>query len=223
MEKDTSRQLYLNVIIYGYPKSYLVFDIDSIVFKIDKWQPLTIGTQVWMLKNLNVDHFRNGDSIPEVRDNNKWPEPLPAWCYYNNDPSLGLIYGKLYNGKAVDEPRGLAPKGWHIASKNEWYKLIDYVGGSGLAGGKLKETSLQHWNYTNNGVTNEYGFTALPGGSRYMYLNPFSQLGTLGMWWTSDIYSYESASSFEMSKYGPAINVRGGTMVYGLSVRCIKD
>ena len=52
----------------------------------------------WMTKNLDVDHYRNGDSIPEVRDNKKWTElTTGAWCYYDNYPGIGQTIGKLYN------------------------------------------------------------------------------------------------------------------------------
>jgi len=79
---------------------------------------VNIGTQTWMAKNLNVSIFANGDPIPEVKTNEEWKkaaeEKKPAWCYYENDPANGAIYGKLYNWYAVSDPRGLAPKGWHI-------------------------------------------------------------------------------------------------------------
>ena len=91
-------------------------------------ESVTIGTQVWMLKNLDVDHYRNGDPIPQVTDNDTWANlSTGAWCYYNNDPVLGNIYGKLYNYYALMDPRGLTPTGWHIPG-NEWGILFEYVG-----------------------------------------------------------------------------------------------
>ena len=100
--------------------------------------------QVWMNKNLDVDRYRNGDKIPEVKDPVQWSQlTTGAWCYYNNDPVMGQIYGKLYNGYAVDDPRGLAPKGWHIPTDVEWTKLMTCVGDEMLAGGALKEKFLK--------------------------------------------------------------------------------
>ena len=97
-EKDSATRDILNVYIFSYPKTYILSSIDSVIFYIDKYQPLTIGSQVWMLKNLNVDHYRNGDLIPEVRDQNLWVSLNSGkWCNYNNDTVLGSIYGKLYN------------------------------------------------------------------------------------------------------------------------------
>ena len=92
-------------------------------------QTVTIGTQVWMTKNLDVSTFRNGEIIPEAKTEDEWNAAggnhTPAWCYYNNDPKNGEIYGKLYNCYAVDDSRGLAPAGWHVPTIEEW-KLIMY-------------------------------------------------------------------------------------------------
>ena len=82
----------------------------------------------WMPKNLTTSTFRNGDSIPEVKVDKEWfeaaKEGRPAWCYYNNDPANGKTYGKLYNWYAVNDARGLAPKGWHIPTDREWQILV---------------------------------------------------------------------------------------------------
>ena len=91
---------------------------DSIVKEI------SIGKQVWTTENLNVEKFQNGDLIPFVETDEQWHEAgeneQPAWCYYDNDPSNGKKYGKLYNWYAIIDPRGLAPEGWHIPSDKEW-------------------------------------------------------------------------------------------------------
>ena len=164
-EKDS-----LNVYIFSYPKPYLLSSIDSLIFYIDQWQPLTIGSQVWMLKNLNVDHYRNGDSIPEVRNDSIWQNlyftETGAWCNENNSDSLGKIYGKIYNWYAVNDPRGLAPTGWHIPGNDEWMEIGFYFGWENNVGGKMKEKGTSHWNSPNTEATNESGFSALPGGGR---------------------------------------------------------
>ena len=88
-----------------------------------------IGDQKWMSVNLNVSHFRNGDSIPEVRTPEDWEkagkEQKPAWCYYDNNPENQSRLGKLYNWYAVNDPRGLAPEGWHVSSDADWNVLTD--------------------------------------------------------------------------------------------------
>ena len=104
---------------------------------------ITICNQVWMLKNLDVSTYRNGDPIPQVTDPTTWVGlTTGAWCYYNNDPANGAIYGKLYNWYAVNDPRGLAPTGWHVPSDAEWTELstcLDAISPTGNVGGKMKE------------------------------------------------------------------------------------
>src|ERR1035437_5591038 len=133
----------------------------------NSYNTVHIGSQVWMSANLNVSHFRNGDIITEAEDAGAWSqagqERKPAWCYYDSNPVNGRTYHKLYNWYAVNDKRGLAPKGWHGPSTLEWADLSDYLGGEGVAGGKLKAT----YGWLNNGNgTNSSGFTGLPGGGR---------------------------------------------------------
>jgi uncharacterized protein (TIGR02145 family) len=102
-----------------------------------KAQDVTIGTQNWTSKNLNVSSYRNGDTIPQVQDAKAWSKlKIGAWCY--NEKDKGTTYGKLYNWYAVNDPRGLAPNGYHIPTDAEWTKLTDYLGGESLAGKKMK-------------------------------------------------------------------------------------
>ena len=106
-------------------------------------QTVIIGTQVWTTKNLDVSTFRNGDVIPQASTDEAWKaageNKQPAWCYYDNDPKNGTKYGKLYNWYAVNDPRGLAPAGYHIPTDAEWTVLTDYLGGE--AGKKMKSTT----------------------------------------------------------------------------------
>lgn len=82
------------------------------------YKTVTIGNQVWMAENLNVDKFRNGDLILQAKTEEEWKKAgenkHPAWCYFDNDTANDAKYGKLYNWYAVNDPRGLAPAGWHI-------------------------------------------------------------------------------------------------------------
>src|SRR5215831_16247905 len=97
---------------------------------------IKIGTQVWMNKNLDITHYRNGDPIPYVQGSAEWAAlTTGAWCWFNNDSANGVIYGKLYNWYAVNDPRGLAPAGWHMPSDSEWTKLQTFLGGDSVAGG----------------------------------------------------------------------------------------
>jgi uncharacterized protein (TIGR02145 family) len=180
-----------------------------------------IGNQVWMCKNLDVARYRNGDLIPQVTN----PYDLSsfttgAWCYYDNDTALGVTYGKLYNWYAVNDSRGLAPKGWHIASDPEWTELVDYLGGDAIAGGMLKETGTEHWQSPNVGATNESGFTALPGGVS----NKQYKIKSHGHWWTSTMTSFTQAIYICITfDYRDINRYEDGNKSNGYSVRCVKD
>jgi len=122
-----------------------------------------IGKQTWMSENLDVDTFRNGDVIPQVTSDTDWNNATlngrPAWCYLYNDSDMGKLYGKLYNWFAVNDPRGLAPEGWHVASDSEWKTMVAALGGGKSASAKLK--SKTGWDENRYG-TNASGFSALP-------------------------------------------------------------
>lgn len=98
------------------------------------YKTIKIGSQVWMAENLNAFKFRNGDVIPIAKLFDQWGEAFyerkPACSYYENNGKYGNMFGLLYNGYAINDPRGIAPPGWHIPSEAEWKILINYLGGS---------------------------------------------------------------------------------------------
>lgn len=194
-----------------------------------RYPSVIIGTQKWMVRNLDVAHYRNGDRIPQVKDPSKWAGlTTGAWCWYKNDSANGPVYGKLYNFYAVIDPRGLAPKGWHIPSYDEWDLVTTYLGGPEFAGGKMKDTGTIEagtglWYAPNADATNSTGFTGLPGGFRYWDGTFLAHtLGKNAGWWTS-------TGSFFGGYYFHCDNVDGYlyrsdfSSVVGMSVRCIKD
>jgi uncharacterized protein (TIGR02145 family) len=190
-----------------------------------KYKTVTIGDQVWMAENLNVDKFRNGDPIPHTQTEEEWRQAgengQPAWCYYDNDPANGKIYGKLYNWYAVSDWRGLAPEGWRIPSDEDWDKLIKLLGGNEVAGGKLKASDTTYWQSPNTGATNETGFTGLPGGYRY-YSGYFDNLG-LGYWWSSTEYSFTDAWGRALTYSYADADRDYNNKELGFSVRCVRD
>jgi uncharacterized protein (TIGR02145 family) len=184
---------------------------------------IVIGTQHWMRENLDVVTYRNGDVIPQVTDASAWAGLTSgAWCYYNNDVANGAIYGKLYNWYAVNDTRGLAPQGWHVATDAEWTILTDKLGGTAVAGGKMKSVGTTRWTTSNTSATNESGFTGLPGG--YRNLNgTFYYIGDYGWWWSSS----EVDTTYAWFRYlyynnGNA-NRNNYNKKYGFSVRCLRD
>jgi uncharacterized protein (TIGR02145 family) len=137
------------------------------VSDMEKYKSIKIDNQVWMVENLNGENFRNGDTIPQANTDETWinagKEGKPTWCYYENKIENGIRYGKLYNWYAINDPRGLAPKGWHVPSDAEWSQVTLFLGGEDAAGTKMK--SPAGWTQDGNG-TNMSGFSGLPGGSR---------------------------------------------------------
>jgi len=191
-----------------------VTDIDGNTYKT-----VIIGTQEWTAENLNVEHYRNGDVIPQVKNPDEWSKlTTGAWCYYDNDPADGKTYGKLYNWYAVNDSRGLAPEGWHIPSDAEWTQLIDFLGGEEIAGGKLKATTT--WDSPNRGATNESGFTAYQGNDRN-FTGKF--LGGNSFFWSSSEDNDGNPMSYYLNFLGSDVNRHIGRKTCGFSVRCVRD
>jgi uncharacterized protein (TIGR02145 family) len=166
---------------------------------------IVIGNQQWMSENLEVMTYRNGDVIPYVSDQSTWDGlTTGAWCYYNNDPANGPIYGKLYNWYAVNDSRGLAPTGWHIPTDAEWTALSTKLG-------------------VRSG--DDSGFQGLLGGRRTAgsYVNN----GSYGYWWSS-----EQNNNYPPNYPSAYIRYQGpgggfarswNNKPEGVSVRCIRD
>jgi uncharacterized protein (TIGR02145 family) len=202
-----------------------------------KYDTVTIGGQVWMKRNLDVDHYRNGDSIPQVINWEEWDTlTTGAWCYYDNDPANGEIYGKLYNWYAVNDPRGLAPEGWHISSIEEWQGLINYLkarsyywcGNDNTATAKALaadtlwfETAWECAICDDLSTNNSTGFTALPGGYRRWVF--FVDKTTIGSFWTSSEYDSLGAKEATMRYNFSFVGLYHAPKVLGFSVRCIRD
>ncbi|NOT51868.1 MAG: hypothetical protein HOP10_11400 [Chitinophagaceae bacterium] len=186
---------------------------------------VTICSQVWAVKNLDVDRYRNGDPIPKVTDPTAW-EALTtgAYCYYNNDSTTyAATYGKLYNWYAVNDSRGLAPAGWHLSSDTEeWVTIGSCLGGSSVAGGAMKETGTTHWTSPNTGATNSSGFTGLPGGLRDKFGN-FIDVGNYGYWWSATENGALAAWYRRLHYNNGSINRFDHDKRIGCSVRCLRD
>ena len=194
-----------------------VTDVDGNIYPL-----VTICNQTWTKSNLNVSHYRNGDIIPEVTSSTAWASlTTGAWCYYANMSSNGVTYGKLYNWFALNDPRGLAPSGYHIPTSTEWTTLITCLGGNTVAGDALKEAGTGHWIYSST-ATNSSGFTGLPGGFRDYsgsFNAPSPTLTYCASWWSiseKTYVMYYNRSSVDMS-------TSNQSRIMGCSVRCVKD
>jgi uncharacterized protein (TIGR02145 family) len=190
---------------------------------------VTISNQIWSKQNLTVSQYRNGDPIPNVTDPTQWVNlSSGAWCWYNNDSINYAQYGKLYNWYAVNDPRGLAPLGWHVSTDAEWTTLTDFLGGESVAGGKLKITGTQYWESPNTGATNITDFSALPGGLRGGSFTGGSfqfSIGRNGAWWTStssdqaNEWIWIRTMRWDQNSVYRTVNDKNS----GYSVRLVKD
>ncbi len=195
-----------------------VTDIDGNVY-----HTIQVGNQLWIMENLKVTHYRNGDSIPEVTDNSTWAGlSTGAWCNNNNDAGNGAIYGHLYNWYTVNDSRIIAPEGWHVPTDDDWQILVDYLGGSSVAGGKMKETGTTHWNSPNTGATNESGFTALPGGWRYGSNGYFTYIGSSARFWSSSEFNSSSAWRRILDYDYSGVERHYSDKKFGSSIRCVR-
>jgi len=186
-----------------------VKDIDGNVYKTIK-----IGEQLWMAENLKVTHYRNGEKIPCLNDEDEWDNNNGAYCYYDGDTTNIEKYGMLYNWFALNDKRSVAPKGWHVPSDKEWQTLVDYLGGETIAGDKMKRIE---------GSITENGFSALPGGYRYNY-GLFDGMGTNSYFWSST--ESNGGNAWHRYLYSGNSNVYrddSGWKQGGYSIRCVKD
>lgn len=188
------------------------------------YHTVKIGTQVWMVENLKVTHYRNGDPITIVPT--AWLSTTTgAYCNVYNDTSHTSAYGRYYNYYAIEDSRKICPEGWHVPSDAEWTTLSAFLGSDAVAGGKIKEAGNVHWVSPNTGATNSSGFTAMPAGGRVI-------AGTCVVWgginrqaffWSSTIINSKvvcrqliNQTTYFSSCY---LNEKGN----GYSIRCIKD
>lgn len=215
---------------------YTVTDIDG-----NTYSTVAIGNQLWMVENLRVTRYRNGDPIPTGLEHKEWinthETQQDAYAVYPHDRIKGVnseeevldAYGALYNWYAVIDHRGLCPAGWHVPTDREWQTLIDHLGGESSAGGKLKSTQIGSdsqtgWSGPNTGATNQSGFSALPGGRLLdrRGVGRFNSIGSHGFWWSSTGFSTLGAYFRRMEPNSTYINRYGTGKNFGYSVRCVR-
>ena len=196
-----------------------------------------IGDQIWMAENLAYL-----PSVNMVADGSEDAAGSYYYVYGYNGTNVAdakatanyTTYGVLYNWTAAMDGeassttnpsgiQGVCPTGWHLPSDAEWTELTDYLGGTSVAGGKLKETGTTHWTSPNTGATNETGFTALPGGRRLSY-GAFDSIGLYGVWWSATEDNATDAWNRYMSYYDSFVfRYYHLDKELGFSVRCVRD
>jgi uncharacterized protein (TIGR02145 family) len=186
-----------------------------------------IGTLTWTTQNLDVDRFRNGDKIPEAETASEWDaadkERKPAWCYFEFLGKTSRYYGRFYNWYAVNDPRGLAPKGYHVPTKEEFFNLIKAIVGQ-EKGYKLKAKSgWENLQGAPANGTDDFDFNALPSGIRAMELEKMDFVLSVitGCWWCLAPSDSGKAPCLRIDYF--AAFVYHEDLGVGMPVRLVKD
>ena len=161
-----------------------------------------IGTQVWACKNYDSNY--------------------PGSRVYVDDEYFRDLFGGLYTYNQV-MASGFVPPGWHVPTIAEWQTLIAFVGGSGVAGGKLKEAGYARWLFPNTGAVDTYGFSAVGGGRYNSITKVYELIGYEGWLWTSDELPSGYANAVIMTNTNDNAYPIGQLMNNYISVRLIKD
>ena len=199
-----------------------ISDIDGNIYRI-----VQIGNQVWTIDNFNCTRLKDGTPIPNRLEDEYWTEDSPqepAMCWYNNNrEQYEYPYGAIYNWYAASHPL-IAPEGWRVPSNSDFVELVQYLGGSLVAGGPLKATGTDYWLPPNTGATNSSGFTALPGGFRHSNFSPtFAGINATASFWASDDLG---PGAFMMEIYHDRTILNHNTLTRrsaGLRLRLIKN
>lgn len=203
----------ISILIFNYVEGQTVSDFDGNIYTT-----VDINGLEWMAENLKTSSFSNGDPILNVTGASWATTTIGAGCHYNDDPNNESTFGRLYNYYTVSDNRNVCPSGWHVPSEAEWDGLINFFGGSTLAGGPLKGTTT--WDTPNTGATNSSGFNALAGGLRNQ--SGFFSKGVLGYFWSSTEiapsaiwgYGFDNSSTTALKSDYPE--------VMGFSIRCAR-
>ncbi len=188
-----------------------------------------IGDAEWMAENLKVTKLNdNTDLQLEIRDASWGSAGLwPRYCWYKNEEvKYKNLYGALYDGLSAENVK-ICPSGWHVPNNIEWSKLIEIAGGWDKAGKKLKQVGTINWRLPNDSVTNETGFTALPGGERTYSNGMFRYLNEIGRWWSTspslDGNGNKKLRLYYLFNDSYRIQTEDMHLIEGASIRCVKD
>jgi len=213
--------LLFPIFLFSQETNTFIDSRDSIVYKTVK-----IGEQWWMAENLKFKPSKNFNTQNNrgkimMRDKESNKNYIVTFVSYNLDESYVPIYGYLYDWETACT---VCPDGWRLPNENDWWIMLDILGGKKVAGTKMKEAEGTHWKTSKSKIkiTNSSGFSALPGGSCDQYLD-FHGLGEKAIFWTSGILFKNSHWLMRLSIKKNSIIPANLPPEYFFSVRCIKN
>ena len=211
------------------------------------YTPVTIGTQTWLKENIKTTCYASGDPLMDGRDaGNLDYDTLSKYYFsYEEQDSNISAYGRLYTWPAAmagnassnaipSGVQGICPRGWHIPSDAEWMQLEMFLGMTleeaqlnkvrgEDEGGKLKEAGTAHWQEPNADATDEFGFTAMPGGERF-WSGQYYDKGKRGSYWSATRFQHNAAwQRWFYHKHGKISRADFNRISVGSSVRCMRD
>jgi uncharacterized protein (TIGR02145 family) len=189
-------------------------------------ETITLGDQEWMSTNLATHIFRNGKPIYHAANEEEWiyasENQIPAFCHYENNPTLAFIFGHLYNYYAIIDENGLAPTNFTIPTAYDWMCLAHHCGGLSIAGAYLKSTEFWDRDISDRTIIQQCNrFNATPGGLRYAH-GSFDLANSNGFWWTATNYDASNAQGINLYVDDDILLKRHYHKGNGFSVRCIK-
>lgn len=191
------------------------------------YQVRRIGTQVWMVENLKVQTYNDGDPIPKITSTQEWFNGgQPGFSLYNNlETETSTLFGALYNWYVIDTKK-LCPEGWRIPTLEDFNTLINFAGGEANAGNALK--SIEFWEEPNTEATDTFGFFALPVGFRNLDGIFKDRLYETAFWTSTKEYEgndYSDGSAWTITMRSNSSSARNfsRSVKNGYSCRCIKN
>ena len=211
-----------------------ITDIDD-----NTYNTVQIGSQCWMAENLKTTTYNNGVPIPKVTNDDDWSNlSTGAYVWYGNAISWKDTYGAMYNWFTTIDANGLCPTGWHVPTNDEWTVLTDFIGGTSdphgnelkscrrvnsPLGGGCNTSEHPRWNEHNTHYgTDDYGFSGLPGGYRYLD-GIFHNIGGDGLWWSSTEHSSTNAWDRDLDYDTGFVGKGNYPKRAGFSIRCVRD
>ncbi len=220
---DAATKAYVDALLARIEKleatnGLIVNDFDGNIYNT-----VLVGTQIWLKENMKTTKYSNGVTIPRVDLFGSWDDQTDgAFCVYLNTDSKKDTFGLLYNYYTVVNSNKICPVGYHVPTEADFDVLIAYLGGTAVAGGKMKEVS-EVWKTPNTGASNSAEFYGLPGGMRVGAGGAYQHINDIMYMWTESQVDASNARGIYVRYDNSSIYKAATPKLAGYSVRCLKD